>query len=583
MIESKSSMKTISMKTILTALCILLFAVSFYQSNVKAQAADDIIFKAMDDELSRNRTKLVIDNYSPPFFISYRFCDAQSLFIKATLGAINYSYDWPWRTYTIRLMVGDYSLNDENFVSGGQDPSSTRGSFLQLPLDNEYDAIRRSFWILSDRAYKRALEEYEQKLTALKQQNKSDEEKLDDYSKISPVNLVLGGNLLKYDKTRWEGVAKDISGVLKAYSQLYHSSAYITFSNAFVYVISNEGTKLKIPLRFASIMIYAGTQADDGESINNQLSYYALSPDQLPAAGKIKHDIKQLTDNIAALCKAPALKDSYAGPIIFEGEAVAEVFLQRLFRTNGLIASREPVYAIENRSHGSFNKLEDKLNQRICSENITIKATPRTKTFHNTPLIGSFEIDAEGVAPNDELVLVDKGILKTLLNDRVPTAKVKESNGYSRFGIRGASIVTQKAPGIINISYKNGESLKSLYKTVRKEAEKNGLEYVYIVRKLGPAGSRAISKPLGVYRLSTKTGDEQLVRSAILSDLPIVAFKQITSGTSEQIVYNTVMNSSIPVSFIVPQAIVFDDLSIEKDKSTKSKVPIVPNPLSIQE
>jgi hypothetical protein len=72
------------------------------------------------------------------------------------------------------------------------------------------------------------------------------------------------------------------------------------------------------------------------------------------------------------------------------------------------------------------------------------------------------------------------------------------------------------------------------------------------------------------------------MRSAIISDLPRTAFKQIALGTKEQFVYNTLLNSSVPVSFIVPQAIVFNDMSIEKDKSTKAKVPIVSNPLLVQ-
>ena len=324
--------------------------------------------------------------------------------------------------------------------------------------------------------------------------------------------------------------------------------------------------------------------------------YYALSPEQLPTANKVKQDIQQMADNLAALSKAPLMKEAYSGPVIFEGDAAAELFVQKLFQNNSLIASREPVYAVERQNQGTINKMDDKINQRIFSENITIKETPKLKVFNGTPLIGTFEIDAEGVVPKDELVLVDKGILKTMLNDRVPTDKIKESNGHIRFLLTGPLVYAQKAPGVINISCLNGEPAQLLRKAVLKEAAKNGLECIYVIRKLEVSnpgqnrssgsmmGSRnnSVSKPIGVYRVSVNTGEEQLFRSAVISEFPISKFKEITMGSQEQMVYNTLLNSISPVSFIVPQAIVFNDVSIEKDKNAKSKLPLVSNPLLSQ-
>ena len=583
----KITIRIITILTILFWIC---------QPVLKAQPnADDVIFKAMNDELNRSISKLTIDKYSPPFFISYQLSDAQSLSVKATLGALLSSTEAPTRFQNVRLMVGDYSLNDENFV-GSQRYSTGGGGYLQLPLDNNYEAIRRSFWISSDQTYKRAIESYDQKLTALKQQNKSEEEKLDDYSKITPVSLIMKSTVVKYDKAKWEAVAKDVSEVFKAYSQISSSSIHLSLVNACVYVTTSEGTKLKVPLSIACLWVNANSQSEDGEILNDQLLYYALTPEQLPVVDKIKQDIKQMADNMLSLSKAPVIKNSYSGPVIFEGEAVAELFTQKLFKGNGLIASREPVFAVERQNQGSVNKLDDKINQKICSENITIKETPKLKAFNNIPLIGTFEIDAEGVVPKDELILVNKGILKTMLNDRVPTDKIKESNGHKRFSLNGGFVNAQKAPGIINISYNNGEPVKLLRKAVLKEAEKNGLEFIYVIRKLevsNPGQNRslssmmggrnlAVSKPIGVYKVMVKTGEEQLVRSAVISEFPINKFKEITFGSKEQIVYNTLLNSSVPVSFIVPQVLVFNDISIEKDKNAKPRLPFVSNPLFTQ-
>ncbi len=533
---------------------------------------EDIIFKAMNDELNRNMSQLKLNDYRAPFFISYQFNDGQKITVQATLGSIQSTDESPVRKQTVRLMVGDYSRNYDiynslGFITGSDSPT--------LPLENDYNAIRRAFWIASDRCYKRAINSYDQKISALNQQNNSTEEKLDDYWKITPVSLVKNCTKEKYDKPRWEAVARDISGVFKAHTQISNSSVEFSFLNTIVYITTSEGLKLKIPLSIASMLVFASIQAEDGDILNDYLKYYALTPEQLPTADKVKQDIKQMVDNISALSKAPLMKDTYSGTVIFEGEAAAELVVQKLFRINSLIAFREPVYAV-GQSYGGMNKMDDKINQRIFSENITIKETPKLKVFNNTPLIGTFEIDAEGVVPKDELILVDRGILKTLLNDRIPTKKILESNGHSRFTLNGIIAGAQKAPGVINVYYNKGESARLLRKAVLKKAAKDGLEYIYVIRKF------ADSRPIAVYQVSIKTGEEQLIRSAIISDFPMNKFKEIKMGTREQIVYNTFLSSSIPASFIVPQALVFDDVSIEKVKSVKSKLPLVPNPLLSQ-
>ncbi len=565
---------------------------------LKAQKGSDaVIFKAMDDELNRNLSNLSIEQFNPPFFISYQLSDVQSLFVKATLGALISSVEFPARMLSERLMVGDYSLNDENFVSGSPGVSTSSSGSLPLPLKNDYDGIRRAFWIASDQMYKRAVENYSQKLTALKQQNKSDEEKLDDYSRITPVEMIEKATPVKYDKAKWETFVKDISSVFKSSPHISSSSVYLILGNARVYMISNEKTKLKIPISVAMLIINAGCLAEDGEALNDQLIYNMLDPEQLPQGDKIKQDINQMAENLLALSKAEPIKDSYSGPVIFEGEAVAELCSQKLFRGNGLIAYREPVYAIERPNMGSVNRLDDRINQKIFSENLTITETPKVKSFNNIPLIGSFNVDAEGVIPKDELILVDKGFLRNLLNDRIPSGKIKESNGHRRFAFAGASVGYMKAPGIINISYNNGQSASEIRKATLKEAQNNGLDYIYLIRKLEVTNpgqvrsmasmmagrSLAVSKPIGVYRIMVKTGEEQLVRSAVVSEFQLSKFKDIFLGSNEQTVYNTMFSSAVPVSYITPQVLVFNDIGIEKDKNPKQKLPPVANPLLSQE
>lgn len=544
--------------------------------------SEEIIFKAMKDELNRNMTQLTLDKHKPPFYITYQTTDSKTLYIKASLGSLVQSQQNYGRQNYMRLMVGDYSLNDENFNGGG----GARGTaYLPMPEDDDYAAIRRAFWVMTDNVYKSAINNYEHKLTALKQQTDYNNEKLDDFSRITPVTMLLKEVPFDCNKAQWEKAAKDISAEFKAFKNITSSSVNVFVVNNLVYYTTSEGTTLKYPQTIAYLSVNAETIADDGEPIGDYLAYFASTPDQLPTPEKIRQDITQLTSNLTALSKAPAIQDSYSGPLVFEESAAAGMFTS-LFNADGLIATREPLSANAGPSVGNANKFEGKMNQRVCPENITITSIPKTRVFQNIPLVGSYEVDAEGVVPKDELTLVDRGILKTLLNNRVPTKKVKESNGHCRVDLlRGG---TGRAPGVIDIQYNKGKSLKALYKIAQKEAKKNGLNYFYVVRKFDAnaenpfyAGNSS-SKPVLIYKVSVKTGEEQLVRSAYIDNFQVTDFKKIIGGTEEQFVYNTIDSgdgAAVPASYITPRAVVFSDISIEKDNGTKPKKPEVPNPL----
>ena len=52
------------------------------------QEEDKLIFKALQDELNRNKNELYLPGFDKPFFISYTFNRAHSFEISASLGAL---------------------------------------------------------------------------------------------------------------------------------------------------------------------------------------------------------------------------------------------------------------------------------------------------------------------------------------------------------------------------------------------------------------------------------------------------------------------------------------------------------------
>ncbi len=538
----------------------------------------NIIQRAIKDEMERNISRLELEDMERPFFISYNIYDVKTFEVNSSLGAIINSNEIHNRNYNVRVIVGDYSLNDENFRDSGY---SYRSSMLQgssrLPLEDDYDGIRRALWIATDDIYKRAVETYEHKKAALKQQTRTDEEtQLDDFSRIQVVTYTEPPRTFDIDSKKWEKTAKEISGIFRKYSNIYSSKVRIFLYQGDMFLTTSEGTEVNMPLTLAVIQINANTQAVDGEPLRNYVMYYASAPEDLPPKKVIKQSVKTMAEELLILREAPVFDESYFGPVMLEGQAVAEFFQMRLFSgRNGLLAYRRPVVSNPGGRYGSSSgiaTLDDRMNRRILSRELTIKALPGLERFQGKNLIGSYRIDLEGVKPPEEIILVENGILKTLLTNRIPNPKVRESNGHQRPVIRSAySSSIRLGPSVITVSTSKGKSYPELKKELLQRAREEGMEYGIIIRKLNPAM---------VYCVYVEDGREEPVRSVKLGAFSLSTLRHIASVSEKQFVYNT-LASGIPASFIVPQTLILEELEVKNEKRDYTpKLPVVSSPLS---
>ena len=302
---------------------------------------------------------------------------------------------------------------------------------------------------------------------------------------------------------------------------------------------------------------------------------------------------------------------------MFEGEAVGEIIAQCFIdNPNGLLASRKsiasnPAFA---RNYGRYlpkeNNLEQLTGKKVITRELSIVAVDNQKEYKGIPLIGAYTIDAEGVSVPAKTTLIEDGVLKTLLTDRIPTLRNAQSNGHKRLALNDGSLIPVLGSGVIEMSSTATKSYAELKAALIAAAKEEDYEYAYIVRKMAnpmanvPGLSAftqtgdaafAITRPVYIYRISVKDGTEELVRSSKISDLSLKSFKRIVGVSSEKQVYNTMLKGKqrsyyswrsefdlfgIPSSFIVPQAIVFQELEVEKDKTiVLKKETMVPNPL----
>jgi len=600
----------------------LLFVAIFSLLNItfaQTETFENIAFRAMQDEMNRNMSNLKIEKLKSPYFISYLITDANLYSVEAQLGVLVKTIDKPLRNQETTVLVGNHQRNNLNFINENSLFRWSRGGFtIPMSLENNYDAVRRTLWVETDVQYKDAAELVEAKLAAMNQQNIPDEERnLADFSSVPPMNKIVPSPKITFDKDKIETLTKALSSVFSGFQHLTKSGVNTYIFTADALYTNNEDVKYKVPFSLVCIRVYAEAVAIDGEPLMDYINYYFTSPEQIPALEVLIQQINKMATLLTQLRTAPAIQESYSGPVMFEGEAVGEIVSQCFIdNPNGLLASKKPIVSnpMLIQRYGQYlpkeNKLEQLTDKKVIARELSVTAVH--KNNHNgTPLIGYYEVDAQGVVPPTQTVLIENGVLKTLLTDRTPTLKNGRSNGHNSFAISDGALTGTLGSGVLELTSSETKSYKELKEALIAAAKEEDYEYAYIVRKMANpmagvpglsafvpssnSGVFGISKPVYIYRISVKDGKEELVRSAKIADLSLKSFKRIVGVADTKEVYNTMQSGKegsfsiyrsgfalvgAPASFIVPKAIVFQELEVEKDKDiVLKKETIVPSPI----
>jgi len=586
----------------------------------QTESFESIAFRAMQDEMNRNMENLKLDKLKSPYYLSYFITDAKLYSVEAQLGALVKTLDKPLRNQETSVLVGSHQRNNLNFINENKLFGWYGSSFyIPMTLENDYDAVRRSLWVNTDVEYKEATELIEAKLSAMNQQNIPEEElNLADFSTILPFDKVIPSPQITFDKAKITALTKDLSTVFSTYPYLTKSGVNTYVYTADALYLNNEAIKYKVPFSLICIRVYAEAVATDGEPLMDYINFYFNTPEQIPALEVLKQQVNQMAALLTQLRTAPAIQESYSGPVMFEGEAVGEIVSQCFVdNPNGLLSAKKPVISspVLLQRYGQYlpkeNKLEQLTDKKVVSRELSITAVHDKNTYNSTPLIGYYEVDAQGVVPASKTALIEDGVLKTLLTDRTPTLRNGTSNGHNSFAISDGALTGTLGSGIIELTSTETKSYAALKEALIAAAKEEDYEYAYIVRKMANpmagvpgltafvaapnTGIFSISRPIYIYKISVKDGTEELVRSAKIADLSLKSFKRIIGVADTQEVYNTLQKGKqdgyssyrsgfslvgAPASFIVPQAIVFQELEVEKDKEIAlKKEPVVPSPL----
>ncbi|MBX9938602.1 MAG: hypothetical protein K2Y32_05085 [Candidatus Obscuribacterales bacterium] len=548
----------------------------------EAQAAkeealkQDLVLRAMHDELKRSMTSLKLPEYPLPYFGSYHVTDERFAQISASFGALNYFDVSKTRSSDVSFRVGDMHLDN---TSGAGGFNQGRGGLVE---EDNYDAIRRDLWMQSDSSYKRAVES----LTAARAQLKylKIEDRPDVFSSAKPVVSVEPGADFNYDLERWKVAVKSLSAIFKEYEVIKESSVSMNLRARTKRLVNSDGTLVRFGENGVLVFVNARAQNDDGMTVVDGEFFAVEDEKDLPSQAVMEEKVRALCARLERVVKSKRFEE-YSGPVLFEKQAAGE-----------LLAGMLPPLVVARGEGGFGNDDDQKLGKAIVHPSVSVAEDPLQKVWKGKILKSGWKIDYEGVEARP-LNLISKGVLKEVCSTRTPTRVTKESNGHNRGG--------SPSPGHLFISSDSGKTYADLKARLIELGKEDGLEHVYIVRRivpnflssggdvimfainglmdmfrLGGGGGYGPGSLAEVVRIDVKSGQEELVRGARIKSVAKKNLMSMSVASDDADVYTVSYptdRSSTTIGMVTP-SVLLKDVEFTKPPRTTELPPYLKNP-----
>jgi len=569
----------------------------------------DQTLHALRDELARSRERLVLPPQPKPYYIEYRLLDIEQRSVSASFGALLVSNSAKNRFMDVNVRVGDYQLDNSNFVSGDEF-RTTMGSSGGVGIDGDYNSLRQDLWIATDGAYKEALSQLSNKRAFLLNLTRPPD--IPDFSREQPVTDVEPKLAAEWTSRNWEQEAREASAGLRAFPDLYNSRINYQMAVMNYYLITTEGTEIRVPRVVAAIEASLETQSADGLPLHNYYAFYAPTPAQLPPPDLVRAGLEKAARELMALRDGPSAPD-YSGPVLFEAPAAGALLAQLL--APSVTGSRPPLAAMQGFDQlleriGGRSEWSGRLATRALPTSVSLVDDPAQKDFQGTPLIGGYQVDDEGVR-EQRVQIVEDGILKQLLMSRRPGADFLVSNGHGR-----GYYMSDPRAAMSNLFFQASEaqSPEALRKKFLDLCREDGRSWCVLVRKMdnpaiaitrqddssefirelaGVAGA-GDRLPLLLYRVYVSDGREEPLRGALLQRLNLRALRSIVGIGNDPAVFNYMQSQQfgfagtalsafgsvqggLPTSLVAP-SLLLDDVDVRGARGEPHRAPLLPPP-----
>lgn len=516
--------------------------------------------EVMKKEVSRAADELNIRGAMQPLLVSSIANTSRTARIVGELGGISMNYLSPWTT-TIGSEVTIGDIKQSSKVEADR-------YFSQVACVGEKvdaNAVRRAVWNTTDNSYKDALNIYAQK------QNYYTQHPLPlEYANTNDLILPAATSahesiitdIQDIDMKQLGNLVVELSSVFKNYPHLYDTSVSFDVAQMNTLRITNTGLEVNDSQQVLTMTVDATTQNEDGTPWNDKMVLSYPLPDFLKNKGSLVDRINTFASNLMALRDAPVLDEEYNGPVMFE--EMASVY-----------SLTDPVIAAVCASHALQPADDDygkKIGQEIIDKRISAVNYSDRRDYNGVPLMGAYSVDADGVVPEKELLLVENGVLRKQLNNLRPTPFAKNSTGSCRFTVNPGVPSPEISFGSLHIKAVNTTADEKMEKTLLKTAKKAGLKNAYIVSL--PKGCSLMR----LYRIDTKTGQRTLMRTDNMVESKQAQLKALVAVSAKEKVVN--MANSTQNSVIAPRAFIVAESKIAKPVLRAAPIPAVTYPLN---
>jgi TldD protein len=563
------------------------------------ESATPTLLRAMRDELARSVKELRLPSLEKPYYIQYALTDQTRYGIKAAFGSLTESKISREKRVSVSLRVGSPAFDNTNFFDPalgffGSSDDEERFKSRTIPYETDYTSLRRELWLATDAAYKQSAELFAKKQAALKNRVRLDT--LPDFTTAPPsASLIDTAVVAAFDVPYFEKLASDLSAIFREFPVITLSGVSVEYLPTREFLVTTEGREYIRTDLAAGIEIVATAQAVDGMPVAEVVSAYAKTPSGLPSRDSLVKAVRKMAQKLSKATTAP-LMQAYSGPVLFEDQAAAEVFLQ-IFAPN-LATQRSPVTergVSDNPQNAAF---QNKIGARVLPEFLSVTSLPTAQNLSATQLFGAYRIDDEGTLA-ENFTIVKSGYLKGLLSSRTPTRRVKISNGSNRGGAAMFGVLEVLATKDRTLPFKK---LRERMMQLCKDRE---LPYGVIVRKVLNSNILMTTlynltegdfpfarnpgqiSTLETYRVYAD-GREELVRGCDVAGITTQSFKEILAVGDKKLVYNCYAMpvtpsffsggaQFLPATAIVP-ALLFEDVEVRPIEDDFTKPPVLTHP-----
>jgi hypothetical protein len=215
------------------------------------------------------------------------------------------------------------------------------------------------------------------------------------------------------------------------------------------------------------------------------------------------------------------------------------------------------------RTQGAY---QSSLHSPVLPSFLSVVDDPTLQNFDGQSLVGSYEVDDEGV-PVNPVTVVDHGKLVDYLIGREPVKDFPESNGHGRAAPGQAE---HSRAGVVVVKEAQPMSSEEIRAKLLSLARDQGRDVFQVETLVG-----GDLMPRLLYRVSPD-GKRTLVRGAVFDELDQRSLRSeiVAAGGTPWVAQSI---SPVPQTTIVPE-LLFADIAVKRATQEQGKLPYYPPP-----